>query len=136
MATLPENEISMSGGVIFEQQPSRTWRIDKRTGRIQGETEGLGAVKQAVDIILHVERFRHQIFQPSSGMEWDGLIGQDPGYVAAEMQRRLAEALTMDDRILGISDFSYTAKGPNLTAVFTADTVYGELQTKVEVELD
>ena len=58
MATLPENEISMSGGVIFEQQPSRTWRIDKRTGRIQGETEGLEAVKQAVDIILHVERFR------------------------------------------------------------------------------
>ena len=42
----------------------------------------------------------------------------------------------MDDRILGISDFSYTAKGQNLTAVFTADTVYGELQTKVEVELD
>lgn len=134
MATLPQSDIPLSGGVIFEQQPSRTWRIDKQTNRIQGETEGLEAVKQAVDIILHVERFRHQIFQPYSGMEWDGLIGQDPGYAAAEMQRRLAEALTMDDRILGISDFSYTAEGQNLTAVFTVNTVYGDTMAEVKLE--
>lgn len=134
MATLPQSDISMSAGVVFEQKPSRTWRIDKQTNRIRGETEGREAVQQAVDILLNVERFRHQIFQPYSGMEWDGLIGQDPGYVAAEMQRRLAEALTMDDRIRGISDFRYTVQGQNLTATFTVDTVYGAIQSEVTLD--
>lgn len=134
MATLPQSDISMSAGVVFEQQPSRTWRIDKQTNRIRGETEGREAVQQAVDILLNVERFRHQIFQPYSGMEWDGLIGQDPGYVAAEMQRRVTEALTMDDRIRGISDFRYTVQGQNLTAVFTVDTVYGAIQSEVTLD--
>lgn len=134
MATLPQSDISMSAGVVFEQKPSRTWRIDKQTNRIRGETEGREAVQQAVDILLNVERFRHQIFQPYSGMEWDGLIGQDPGYAAAELQRRVTEALTMDDRIRGISDFHYTVQGQNLTATFTVDTVYGAIQSEVTLD--
>lgn len=134
MATLPQSDISMSAGVVFEQKPSRTWRIDKQTNRIRGETEGREAVQQAVDILLNVERFRHQIFQPYSGMEWDGLIGQDPGYAAAELQRRVTEALTMDDRIRGISDFRYTVQGQNLTATFTVDTVYGAIQSEVTLD--
>lgn len=134
MATLPQSDISMSAGVVFEQQPSRTWRIDKQTNRIRGETEGREAVQQAVDILLNVERFRHQIFQPYSGMEWDGLIGQDPGYAAAELQRRVTEALTMDNRIRGISDFRYTVQGQNLTATFTVDTVYGAIQSEVTLD--
>lgn len=134
MATLPQSDISMSAGVVFEQKPSRTWRIDKQTNRIRGETEGREAVQQAVDILLNVERFRHQIFQPYSGMEWDGLIGRDPGYAAAELQRRVTEALTMDDRIRGISDFRYTVQGQNLTATFTVDTVYGAIQSEVTLD--
>lgn len=134
MATLPQSDISMSAGVVFEQKPSRTWRIDKQTNRIRGETEGREAVQQAVDILLNVERFRHQIFQPYSGIEWDGLIGQDPGYAAAELQRRVTEALTMDDRIRGISDFRYTVQGQNLTATFTVDTVYGAIQSEVTLD--
>lgn len=134
MATLPQSDISMSAGVAFEQKPSRTWRIDKQTNRIRGETEGREAVQQAVDILLNVERFRHQIFQPYSGMERDGLIGQDPGYAAAELQRRVTEALTMDDRIRGISDFHYTVQGQNLTATFTVDTVYGAIQSEVTLD--
>ena len=40
---------------------------------------GLAAVRQAVEIILSVERFRWQVYRPYSGMQWEGLIGQDPG---------------------------------------------------------
>lgn len=135
MATLPQSTVNLSNGVEFVQQPSQTWYINKETNRIQGEVTGIDAVAQAVDIILNVERFRWQIYKPYSGMQWDGLLGQDPGYVASELQRRITAALTMDDRIRGISDFSYTASGNVLSASFTVNTVYGDTQTTVEVNV-
>ena len=68
MAVLPENSIDLSGGVEFVAQPSLTWKIDRAAGRIAGTCDGYDAVKQAVEIILNVERYRWQIYQPASGM--------------------------------------------------------------------
>ena len=79
--------------------------------------------EQLKEIILNVERFRWQIYRPYSGMQWRGLIGQDPGYVTAELQRRLREALTMDDRVKGISQFDYILDGDALACSVTVDTV-------------
>lgn len=132
---LPQNTIDISNGVTFVQQPSLTWYINKATNQIQGTIDGTEAVAQTVDIILNVERFRWQIYSPNSGMEWAGLIGQDPGYVASELQRRITDALSVDDRIRGISDFSYSVDGNILSASFTVNTVYGPKQTTVEVNL-
>ena len=132
---LPQNTIDITNGVTFVQQPSLTWYINKSSNQIQGEVDGLEAVKQAVEIILNVDRFWWQIYSPNSGMEWDGLIGLDPGYVASELQRRILDALSVDDRVRGISDFSYSVSGNVLNATFTVDTVYGETQTTVEVNL-
>ena len=135
MPTLPQSTVNLSNGVEFVQQPSQTWYVNQQTGRIQGEITGIEAVAQAVDIILNVDRFRWQIYRPYSGMQWDGLIGQAPGYVASELQRRITAALTMDDRIRGISDFSYTVSGNTISASFTVNTVYGDTQTTVEVNV-
>lgn len=133
---LPQSTVNISTGVTYVQQPSKTWYINKDTNRIQGETDGIIAAQQAVDIILNVERFLWQIYSPYSGMQWDGLIGQNPGYVASEIQRRMKDALLMDDRIRGISDFSYTMDGNSMTVSLTVNTVYGETQTTVEVNLN
>ena len=133
MAVLPSYTGGVSGSVRVERQPSLTWAVNQGTKRIQGEIDGLAAVTQAVDIILNVERFRWQIFSPSSGMQWGGLIGQDPGYVASEMQRRMQDALLMDDRITGISNFGYTISGNSMTVDVTVQTVYGEVSAQTEV---
>ena len=135
MPTLPTASIDLSAGVTFVSQPSRTWYINKETNSIQGECDGWQSVRQAVEIILNVERFRWQIYSPYSGMQWDGLIGQDPGYVASELQRRITDALLMDDRVRGISDFAYTVEGNTLRASLTVNTVYGDTQTSVEVNI-
>ena len=135
MAVLPTSSINISGGVSFQNQPSLSWYINKETNRIEGTVDGQAAVRQAVEIILNVERFRWQIYRPYSGMEWDGLIGQDPGYVGAELQRRVIDALTVDDRVTGISDYDYTVDGSSLSAVFTVNTVYGSIAESVEVPL-
>lgn len=133
MAVLPTGNLP---DVTFQQQPDLTWGIDKTTNRIRGTVTGWEAVRQAVEIILNVERFRWQIYRPYSGMQWNGLIGQDPGYVAAELQRRIQDALRMDDRVQGISDFSYTVSGNVLTASLTVNTVYGAVESSVEVNLN
>ena len=135
MAVLPVSGMDISSGVTFERYPSKTWGIDRNTMRISKEVDGIDAVKQAVDIILNVERFRWQIFKPYSGALWDGLLGNDSGYVSAELQRRIREALSMDDRIRGISDFSYSIDGDVLSASFRVDTVYGSFETHVGVNL-
>lgn len=135
MAVLPTSSINISGGVSFQSQPSLSWYINKETNRIEGTVDGQAAVRQAVEIILNVERFRWQIYRPHSGMEWAGLIGQDPGYVGAELQRRVIDALTVDDRVTGISDYDYTVDGSSLSAVFTVNTVYGSIAESLEVPL-
>lgn len=135
MAVLPTSSINITGGVNFQTQPSLSWYINKETNRIEGTVDGPAAVRQAVEIILNVERFRWQIYRPYSGMEWDGLIGQDPGYVGAELQRRVIDALTVDDRVTGISDYDYTVDGASLSAVFTVNTVYGSIAESLEVPL-
>lgn len=137
MAVLPTSgSVDISAGVTFAQQPDLTWYINQDSGRIQGEVSGYEAVRQAVEIILNVERFRWQIYSPYSGMQWDGLIGQNPGYVYAEIQRRMADALKMDDRVRGISQFSYALEQDVLSVDVTVDTVYGEVKTTVEVTLN
>ena len=133
MAVLPE-----SGTAPMQtpgRQPSRTWHIDQETARIRGEADGLEAVRQAVEIILNVERFSWQIYRPYSGMQRAGLIGGAPGYVTAELLRRLQEALLADDRVLGISGFDYGIEGDTLTAALSVSTVYGTVDAALEVTI-
>lgn len=134
MATLPTGGIAINAGVEYRRYPSLTWSINRQTMRIDGYADQLAAVQQAADIILNTERFRWQIYQAFSGVLFHDLLGQDPGFVAAELKRRAKEALSMDDRILGISDFSYQVKGDALVGSFRINTVYG-LTDQVEVTI-
>lgn len=135
MPTLPEGNGINIQDVVFESQPDLTWWRDPDTNRIVGTADGHKAVAQVVEVMLLVERFRWQIYKPFFGMQWEGLLGNNPGYVAAELQRRIREAVTIDDRVTGISDFSYTISGDTMTAQVTVDTVYGPLNQTVEVTL-
>ena len=133
MPVLPQG-MGLSTPITTQRQPSLTWYINKETNQIEGETDGLAAVRQAVEIILNCERFRWQIYQPYSGVEWD-IIGLDPGYAATMLLRRVTDALLVDDRVRGISNYQYSVEGNVLTASMTIETVYGETQTRVEVNL-
>lgn len=133
--SLPQTDIDMSGGVEFIDQPSLTWNINKETGRIQNTTEGLDAVRQAVEIILNVQRFYWQIFSPYSGAEFGDLIGLNYGYVVSELQRRIVEALLMDDRIRSVADFSFSRREDVVNVSFTVESVFGSFDARKEVVL-
>ena len=135
MATLPRADIDLSQGVVFQDQPSLTWIADPVTHRLRGRGDNYEAVCQAVEIIVNVERFHWQIYSSNFGIELGGLLGNDPGFVASELQRRLSDAFLPDNRILGISEFSYTFQDTLLTACVTVNTVFGPVKTGVEVAL-
>lgn len=135
MATLPESTINLDNGVEFRRQPTLTFYVDPVTHRISGMCDGYTAVKQTVEIILNIERFRWQIYTPYFGMQWEGLIGEYPGYVASELQRRLLDAFSVDERITGISDFAYSVDKDVMTASLTVNTVYGNIKKEMEVRL-
>lgn len=135
MVTLPQSGIDLSRGVAFQDQPSLTWIADPVTHRLRGRGDNLEAVRQAVEIIVNVERFKWQIYSPNFGVDLDNLLARDAGYVASELQRRLADAILPDNRLLGISGFSYAVDGPVMTAAVTVSTVFGDINTTLEVTL-
>jgi len=132
---LPKTDIDLSRGVVFQDQPTLTWIADPVTRRVRGRGDGWEAIRQAVEIIVNVERFKWQIYTPNFGIDYEGLLGNEPGFVASELQRRLVDAFLPDNRILGIRDFAWSFSGVSLSASFTVRTVFGDVPSSVEVEL-
>lgn len=132
---LPRSDIDLRGGVIFQDQPTLTWIADPVTRRIRGRGDGWEAIRQAVEIIVSVERFKWQIYTPNFGTDYDGLLGTEPGYAASELQRRLEDAFLPDSRILGMKDFTWSFSGVSLSASFTVRTVFGDVESGLEVNL-
>lgn len=132
---LPQSNIDLSRGIVFQDQPSITWIADPETNRLRGRGDGLEAVRQAVEVIVNVERFKWQIYTPNFGTDYDGLLGTEPGYAASELRRRLEDAFLPDNRLLGIKDYTYTFEGVSLTVTFTVLTVFGSVPGSMEVTL-
>ena len=133
MATIPESDINLSSGVVFEDLPTNTFYVDPKTRRIRGMDAGLKAMRQAVEIALSVERFYWQIYSSNFGVDFSGIIGYDSGYVIAVLKDRIQSALSVDSRILGVSDLQYTVIPGGLSCEFTVQTVFGDLTQTAEV---
>lgn len=139
MALLPEGiNIGADTEVTFEDYPTNTYYVNPRTKQIQGMTDGLQAMVQAVEIILSVERFKYQIYSPNFGVEFEGLIGEPFGFVISELKRRIRDAFVPDNRIVEARDFKFTAEPLEgiLTMEFVVITVFGNFPYEVDVEID
>jgi len=125
-------------GTILKQDfeivtmPSKTFRIEEN--RIVGYTDGLEAVRQAVEIALRVERFEWLIYSWNYGVELKKLFGKPMGLVKSKLKKQIKDALMRDDRITGVDAFSFETSGRKLHVTFTVHTVFGDL--KGEKELD
>lgn len=134
MAVLPYDPFQLEA-VTVTDEPGLTWYIDKNTNRIYGEVDGFAAAKQAVEIILQIQRYAWQIYTPYSGMDWRNLVGQDAGYVAMEVQRRVIDALSMDGRFVGLNNYKFKHERDKLSISFTVQTVFGSFDEEVEVPI-
>lgn len=126
---LPEYNYAVA--INTEVLPSKTFSIAENAGMI----DELEAVKQAVEIILDVNRYESPILPWSFGNEMRNLIGEPMDFAAIESERYIKEALVQDDRIIDVIDFEFTENGNKLLASYRVVTVYGDFTRETEVSL-
>lgn len=120
----------------IEEQPSRTYRMDLDGNSVRGFCDELEAVKQAVFRILNTERYQYIIYSDNYGIETLDLYGEPVTWVCPELERRITEALMVDSRITGVTDFEHeTNEKKVLHTSFTVHTVYGDLSAEKEVNI-
>lgn len=116
------------------QEPDLTYRVVGGE-KITGTVDELEAIKQAIAVMLSVERYEHLIYSWDFGVELQDLIGQDVAYVCPESARRIKECLLQDERILGVDGWSFTKSGSSINVAFTVHTIYGDINTNKEVTI-
>lgn len=120
----------------IEEQSSKTYKMDIESNHIRGYTNGIEAVKQAVYKILNTERYQYIMYSWDYGTELLDLYGQPVSYVCPELERRITEALTWDDRIDDVSDFEFDTSVKGIVHVsFVVHTVYGNIEAEKEVNI-
>lgn len=118
-----------------QMSPSYTWKLDPNTDRIAGFVDELDAVQQAVFMTLKTERGKYEIYPDWFGIELQDLIGKPQSVVRAVLPSRIEDALIDDVRIQEIRDFDIKFVGTQCRARFTIDSVYGETQIDMDLEV-
>lgn len=125
-------------GTDFEitEQPTLTYAINLAAERIRGYTDGQEAMKQAIYKILNTERYQYIMYSWNYGIKIKNLYGEPVSYVVPELERRITEALTWDDRIDSVDNFVFDTSKRGVVAVsFTAHTIYGGIDAETEVTI-
>lgn len=129
------NDHEVLRSLTFETDPSYTYKILIDRKRIIGNTDGQQAMIQAIYKILNTERYAYPIYSWNYGIELRDLFGYNMAYIAAELERRIKEALLADERISSVDGFSFSYPKKNAIHVeFTAYTIYGDVLIGKELE--
>ena len=118
--------------LVFErEQPSRTYRLDLKRGRIfgAGSCDGLDAVVQFITKTLLTPRFRCLIYDNQYGSELkQTIIAADVtrDYVVTEVPYLVADACLVDSRVLDVYDFDISFEHDIARISFKAKTIFGE----------
>ena len=118
------------------EYPTNTYQIkhsEDENDRIVGYTDDLEAVKQAIYLILNIERYDYLLYSWDYGVELKDLFGKPMSYVMAELPDRIKDALTMDNRITDVIDFEFERNKNKLHTTFTVITIYGNVPSDLEV---
>jgi hypothetical protein len=120
----------------LETQPTYTYKLNMETDRIRGCVEGLEAMKQAIYKMLLTERYQYIIYSWDYGIETLDLYGEPATFVCPELERRISEALLVDERIESVSDFEFdTSQKGVVNVAFTAHTIFGDAEVESEVNI-
>lgn len=119
----------------IEEQPTYTYKLNIDGDSIIGFTDGLEAMKQAIYLILNIERYNHLIYSWNYGIEFTDLFGQPIPFVLPELKRRITEALTQDERIQSVDAFSFEVNKGKIHATFTVHTIYGDVEAEKVVSI-
>ena len=129
---IPESFIS---DVELEEEiePNKTYRMNLKDNIIEGFIDEKDAIKQAIYKILGTERYAYPIYSWDYGIELSDLYGEDVSYVCSELEDRIAEALTQDERVTDVTDFEFDIYKGTIKVRFAAVTDIGKIYMEIEV---
>lgn len=131
---LPQTGSALLGGLTLAQQPTNTYAM-QRHARFFGFVDGAEAMRQAIYLILSIERYAYVIYSWRYGIELSDLFGKDTTFVLPELKRRIREALMQDTRITDVYGFSFSVDQGNVHCKFHAATVFGPVEIEKEFML-
>ena len=110
---------------------SKTYLV--KYGRIMTMTDGLDAMRQAIEKALSTPRFSTVYYTAQYGSDIDTLIGKSMPYVIAEIERVIKEALD-DERIVNIIVGNpEIIDKTSLSVNVEVETIFGKITTLTEV---
>ncbi|CAI3285288.1 hypothetical protein CIRMBP1204_00399 [Enterococcus cecorum] len=110
----------------LELDASRTYRV--LNGRVVGWIDNKQALRQAIEKLLHTERYMYEIYTDEYGIELQALIGENFDLVEAEIGRIIKEALLADDRIVSVDNIQATKlDSTSLLITFSVESIFGTL---------
>ena len=93
-------------------------------------------MKQAIYKILNTERYDYIIYSWNYGIQLSDLYGEPVTYVCPELERRIIDALSVDDRILSCEGFDFDVSQKDIVVVtFKANTIYGDIDVEKVVNI-
>lgn len=106
-----------------------------QTGVLQGMVDGKAALQQTIRQILNTERYDWLIFSWNYGVELRRLIGKDPAWCVPVLEQSIREALLQDDRITGVTGFSFEIEKKKIAAAFTVQSIYGDVESSLDADI-
>lgn len=132
---IPSINDDLQSDFEIEEQPSKTFELNTDKNTIINYTDELDAMKQAIYLILSVERYQYIIYSWNYGIELTDLFGQPIPFVLPEIKRRVTEALMQDDRIQAVDAFSFDVIKGKVHANFTVHTIFGDVEAEKVVNI-
>ena len=132
---LPENNIDFAV-VEDKEQPSKTFRMNAEKNVVRGSCDDVEALKQAIFLMLSVERYTCPLVSFNYGAEFSDLIGKPLSYCIPQSEYRIRDALTQDERINDVRDFEFdTSRKGILLVKFKVDSIFGTIEIEKEVSI-
>ena len=122
---LPQNNRLLNSGMNIIKYDSKTYHIDFKNDVMKGTTDGIEALKQAIFLILSIERYDYIIYSWNYGIELKDLFGKPTTYACAVLPSRIKQALIQDDRIQNVYDFVTNAEGNTVKVEFKIKSIFG-----------
>ncbi len=122
-------------GQSTESKPTsnKTYCLDTENLRVVGKVNDREALKQAIMLMLGVERYQNIIYSDNYGAEFEQLMGKPIEYALPEIERRITDALSIDSRIKAVRDFEFEFNRNMVNVTFYIDSIYGEININKEV---
>ena len=109
------------------QSGSKSFRIDFNQNRLSGMVSGKDFILQSAAAILSTERFRYAIYSDNYGNELLTKLQQGEEISKEQAKRFVEEALSVDQRILSVENFSFSHQGDSVSLSMTLCTDEGKI---------